>query len=214
MLVEWIEGKPMTSLRNQPEVLRKCGDLHGMVHTIKTPDEITKLTAQETILETDKRGQTFSKQVRKLVLMGALEKEQGKFLLDLVERYAPQLSTFGLVCGDFCEENLLITPSENIYVIDNEKLSINAYDYDLARTWYRWPMSPPQRMAYYDGYTRHRSHENFSAHFLYWVIMVLIQSAIFRLQAGTENSSVPIQRLKSLLKSAQSGIPSQPELYL
>jgi thiamine kinase-like enzyme len=214
MLIEWIEGKPLTSVRNTPEVLRRCGDLHGLVHAINISEEMIRLSSREAKFESLKTTQAFSKQVCELVMLGALEKAQCKFLMELVESNTPKHFSYGLVCGDFCEENLLMTSSGNIHVIDNEKLAINAYDYDLARTWYRWPMNPVQRMAYYDGYTRHRSHESFSAHFLYWVIKVLIRSAIFRLQATTQASSVPIQRLKSLLKNVQNGITTEPELYL
>jgi thiamine kinase-like enzyme len=214
MLIKWIEGESMTSTRSTPEVLRRCGDLHGSVHAINISEEEIRLYSPETKPESLKTAQVFRKQVCELERLGALEKAQCKLLMELVESNTPKRFSYGLVCGDFCEENLLINSSGNIYVIDNEKLAIDAYDYDLARTWYRWPMNPDQRMAYYDGYTRHRTHESFRAHFLYWVIKVLMRSAILRLQASTQASSVPIQRLQTLLKNVQKGMTTEPELYL
>ena len=150
--------------------------------------------------------------IRALVQHGALDGLEGAQFIDLAESHAPHTFAVGLVHGDFCAENMVLRAPGNVYVIDSEKLSIDAYDYDLARTWYRWPMTAAQREAYYDGYNRYRSSADFLRHFCYWAIVVFANSAAFRLRAGTGDAGLPIRQLQTLLGvEVRSGSLSPPE---
>jgi UDP-2,3-diacylglucosamine hydrolase len=84
-------------------------------------------------------------------------------------------------------------------MVDGETLSIDALDYDLGRTFHRWPMERVQRGAYLAGYSDRRRPASFVRHFPFWTIMVLIDSALFRYRRDTRDAAFPIQRLHDLV---------------
>jgi aminoglycoside phosphotransferase (APT) family kinase protein len=111
----------------------------------------------------------------------------------------------GLVHKDFCRENMVVSPDGVVRVVDNETLAVDCPDYDLTRTWYRWPMDPAQAVAYLAGYRRHRSTETLARHFPFWAVAVLSESALFRLRRGL-SAALPLGRLRELLdRHAVSG---------
>ena len=118
----------------------------------------------------------------------------------LARRSAPATADWGLCHGDFCAENLLVVPALGLHVVDNETICELWQDYDLARTWYRWPMEALAFAAFLDGYREHRQADTFLAHFQFWAICALLRSAAFRLREGV-SAEVPIRRLEALLKS-------------
>jgi hypothetical protein len=89
-------------------------------------------------------------------------------------------------------------------VIDVDTLAVDSPDYDLARTWYRWPMEAGQFSTYLEGYRRVGSTLDFEEYALYWRIAVLVESALFRLVRRTGRSEVPMRRLRELLNEASS----------
>jgi thiamine kinase-like enzyme len=104
----------------------------------------------------------------------------------------------GLTHGDFCAENLIVEKPDRIRIIDNEMLGVDALDWDVARTWYRWPMSRGQWAAYSEGYSQHRSLAEFEAHFRYWSVLVLLESAVWHVAKSTDAASIPLRRLLAL----------------
>ena len=65
----------------------------------------------------------------------------------------PARSACGLVHGDLCAENLVLTPDGRIVSIDNERVRIDFLDYDLARTFVRWPLPDARRERFERRYT-------------------------------------------------------------
>ena len=53
----------------------------------------------------------------------------------------PIAAARGPVHGDLCAENLVLASDGRVISIDNERVRIDFLDFDLARTWTRWPMS-------------------------------------------------------------------------
>lgn len=211
LLLEWIEGEPLSHAKWPPELLQTCGALQGLVHTTPLPN---KVDSQSQSAAHDKRV-GLERGIRALVEYGAFNRLEGERLIDLAVAHTPGNPAVGLVHGDFCAENIVLQAPGHVYVIDSEKLSIDAYDYDLGRTWYRWPMTAVQREAYYDGYNQHRSSADFMAHFVYWAIVVLVDSAAFRVRAGAGDVSVAIRELETLQGvEARSGIPLSPESFI
>jgi len=211
LLIEWVEGEPLTPAQCQAELLRRCGALQGMLHTKPLPDE-AYTRYQPAAHDWQSR---LERSIHDVVKYEAFTREEGKRLFDLALAYAPGADAMGIGHGDFCAENMVFRAPGSFSVIDNEALSIDACDHDLARTWYRWPMSPDQREAYYDGYNQYRSSADFIRDLLYWVIIVLVDSAAFRLRAGTRDALIPIRQLRTLLgNDMQSGIYLRSELLM
>ena len=111
---------------------------------------------------------------------------------------APAEVEVGLVHGDLCLENIVIHTGI-IRIVDTEDLRIYACDHDLARTWYRWPMSDAAWSAYRDGYERERGATRFLDSFVHWAVVALVESAAFRLRAHTPAAGEPVARLRDLL---------------
>ena len=112
-----------------------------------------------------------------------------------------------MIHRDYCAENLLLAPSGRIHVVDNESIDVGPLDYDLARTWYRWPMGPRQRAAYWKGYARYRDPGSFSSSFAFWAVKVLVESSLFRLDNSSDASDT--KRMQP-----ESNPPSEPLLVL
>ncbi len=112
----------------------------------------------------------------------------------------PPTVAHGIVHRDLCADNLVVRASGKLCPVNNETLAVNAYAYDLGRTWYRWPMRPDQRAAYFEGYRRYRSPADFWAHSRYWTTLVLVESAGWHLRLGTAGAAVPLRRLHELLR--------------
>ncbi len=193
MLLQWIEGAPVTSRRGQADVLRQCGFLHGWIHAQapggagatapgSKPDWGARLEAAAEILAKS----------------GTLARREAGELIRQARMHLPLTAATGITHGDFCAENLIAGQPDRIYVIDNETLQMDALDYDLARTWYRWPMGRRHWAAYGGGYSEHRGLADFKAHFPYWSVLVLLESAIWHLAKRTGAESIPLRRLPAL----------------
>ena len=111
---------------------------------------------------------------------------------------APDDADVGLVHGDLCLENIVIREGI-IQVVDTEDLRVYACDHDLARTWHRWPMAGPAWHAFREGYETARQTRSFLQHFAHWAIVVLVESAAFRLRAGAAGAEEPLARLRELI---------------
>jgi hypothetical protein len=84
-------------------------------------------------------------------------------------------------------------------VVDNEGLTLDSHEFDLARTWYRWPMTPTQQRAYAEGYGAHDHSARFADHFLHWALVAVLDSAAYRVRANAASARVPLARLTELL---------------
>jgi hypothetical protein len=190
MLLEWIEGTPLTHRRCHADVLHLCGFLHGWIHA-QTPGGAAA-TAPGSEPDWGGRLETAAEI---LVKSGMLAQPDAGELIGQARLHLPRAATTGITHGDFCAENLIMQQPDRIYVIDNETLQVDALDYDLARTWYRWPMRRDQWAAYGEGYSEHRGLADFAAHFPYWSVLVLLESAVWHLAKGTGAASIPLRRL-------------------
>ena len=201
LLTDWVEGRPLEAGDATPALARQCGALQGFIHSVVLPpdgnDERYHLPpGWRTGLETG---------LDSLVRAGLLDGKEARQALDVCRAYTPDRYEVGFAHHDFCAENMVLHPSGEVRVVDNETLRIEAYSLDLARTWYRWPMDPSQRRAYFEGYRRRRSADEFIAHFPYWAVVTLVSAATFRLKREVAAAAVPVRRLRSLLHDLAQG---------
>jgi aminoglycoside phosphotransferase len=199
LLMEWVEGRPIAASDCHPDLFRRCGALQGALHSIPIAPIPARQHSQNWQARLDEK-------IEVLVRHDALGRRDGKEALELAIADAPDFFAVGFSHGDFCLENMVVRPPGHVYVVDNESLLIGAYDYDLARTWYRWPMHSSERKAYFMGYEEYRSAVTFGAHFRHWAIIALLDSALFRVRNETRGVWVPIRRLKALLRHARGRV--------
>jgi Ser/Thr protein kinase RdoA (MazF antagonist) len=201
LLTEWIEGQPLNVAGYDLALLRQCGALQGFMHTVPVPPNSPYRPAQRL---RDWHG-WLQHGLDRLVEGAAIEKQEAQRAWSAAMQYAPSTYAVGFVHRDFCAENLVLRSSGSVCAVDNEALGIDACDYDLGRTWYRWLMSPAEREAYLTGYNGYRSSTDFITHFPYWGIAALTAAAVFRLQKQTDSECIPIIRLRALLRDLERG---------
>ena len=208
LLLEWIEGATLEHGRASLEHVRACGALHAWLH--RFPWEATPALSPHTILSAHRVWA--GRHLASCAKAGLVDDGEAETLAQLLETHRPLDCESGLVHGDLCGENLLVDRSGQLRVVDNEALSLGAYDADLARTWYRWPLSPSGREAYLRAYARHRSPDAFLTHFPYWAICALLGSLSHRRGAPAAVVAVPLDRLRNLTRGIEGRIAG-PRLY-
>lgn len=210
LLIEFIDGRPLRRTDHHANLLDWCGRLQGRMHSIETDglEDLAPSDAGGTATELEAM-------VAQLVERDAIQRPEGEDLLALgVRDLRPGVAAdrLGVIHRDYCAENLMLAPSGAIHLVDNETIDLGPLDYDLARTWYRWPMTPWEREAFWHGYGRYRGPEGFVSSFPYWAVRVMVESALYRLEGGTRKALVPLRRLRILLREARDGLPPDPHL--
>jgi len=192
LLEEWLFGIEVASDRDRHEHVREAGALLGRLHRAGAPHAACRRALEPRWIDD-------SLTAGALVRAG-LDGGSAREAVALARRSAPLAADWGLCHGDFCAENLLVVPTLGLHVVDNETICELWQDYDLARTWYRWPMGVAAFAAFLDGYREHRETAAFLAHFQFWAICALLRSVSFRLANGV-SAELPIHRLQALLRA-------------
>jgi Ser/Thr protein kinase RdoA (MazF antagonist) len=119
----------------------------------------------------------------------------------------PRSARAGIIHTDLCAENLVVDPGGIVRAVDNEGLRIGPTGFDLARVWYRWPMSAsawsipkssPIGATYVSAYARLADPEPALAHFVFWKLAAVLHSARVRIRRGIAAAEVPLARLRAL----------------
>lgn len=190
LLEEWVEGVPLGPGEPGEDLAQACGKLLGQVHC----SEVAKETRPNG--EMSQLNSAFDA----LVNQGVVEVSVANEALHLAGAATPPGWECGLTHGDFCGENLILDAAGAPHVVDNETLDLDAYDYDLARTWYRWPLPAKVWEAFLAGYSEHRDARPFLQHFDFWALRVLVDSVCFRLRTATLDPNVPLRRLTAYVQ--------------
>ncbi len=167
---EWIEGVPLSTLPLTTPRLEQAADLLGRVHTARPPAR--RMTGRI-------RRRT-RKWLTRLAGAGALAWPTAGALLARVDTMAPRRAALAVVHGDMCAENLLEIAGGRLVAIDNERLQLAFLDFDLARTWVRWPLTDEAWQRFEERYARWRR----PAPRDFWRIAALALSANVRLTLG------------------------------
>ncbi len=206
IVTRWVMGDALGPTDLDSELLRTCGALHAFVHTRPPVDRLgPRPDARERAIASLRRD------LEALVDGGWCQRAEAVAASEAANRHAPAAWAAGIVHGDFNAENMVRTGPAEVAVVDNETLSIGAFHFDLARTWYRWPMSRPQWRTYLEGYARCGDVADFERHLPFWGIAVLARGAVFRWRAGRDGVTEPLVRLRMLLESASAAdaVPSR-----
>jgi len=200
LLEPWLPGESLRPDDRTPALFRACGSLQAGLHCLPLPP-----TADHLRLRPANWEERFERLLGELVASAALDAGAAREISRLAVLHAPGTTSVGLCHTDFCAENIITDAAGTVFVIDNEGISVDAYEYDLARTWHRWPMTELQQRAYAEGYG-HRDHvDRFADHFLHWALMALVESSAVRVRARAASASIPLRRLAELLISHGRG---------
>jgi hypothetical protein len=193
LLEEWVPGEALAQ-EVAPALASRCGGVLGSMHRVIPPAGVGGSHDHAA-----KRLDLLERQAQALVRLGVLESGAAVRLLAIARAHVPVDIAFGVIHRDFCAENIVLPEPERPCVVDNETVWVDACDFDLARTWYRWPMTEAEQAAFLGGYATHRSPRAFLDSFPFWAFCVLVDTALFRQRARTPLVSVPLDRLAKLL---------------
>ena len=197
LLEEWRPGELLDHTTLGPARMRQCGAILGAVHRAAPPAvEVDERARPEARLEAVRW------QSRRLVQAGALSAASRRRLIALLEARLPADPAIGVIHRDFCAENLVWDASGQPHVVDNETMQVGALDFDLARTWYRWPMTDAQATAFLDGYRAHRSPEAFLTSFVFWALATLVDVSRYHLRVGTDRAQGALDLLHAILEGS------------
>lgn len=209
LITEWVDGPRPEGVHCTTSVLRHCGEVQAFVHRQPIPEREAERRAR--------RLQAHSNSLREridlLIAAAVLDADEGTRAGKTALSHVPSAPVLGFILGDFCPENSIVRDSGEVCFVDHETLAIDYCDYDLARTWYRWPMTPAQRSAFFAGYDAKRSVQPFLSHFPFWAIAVLVGSAWYRHRRHEEASAIPLARLRALLADLEGGRRPEEIVY-
>ncbi|MBX3025823.1 aminoglycoside phosphotransferase family protein [bacterium] len=195
LLTEWVEGQPLAAAGWPAALLRRCGAAQARVHARARSDADPAQAA-------GRCAAALRSDLDALVAGGSLAEHEGSGLLRLARRHAPARGTTTVALGDYCADNIVCRPDGELRLVDLETVAVAPSEYDLGRTWYRWPMTPAQRAAYLDGYRAHCDPDPFLAHLPFWHMVALVQGAAYRQRQGHADVGVPLAGLRQLLADA------------
>jgi Ser/Thr protein kinase RdoA (MazF antagonist) len=200
LLEAWVPGTALARLTAGELVYRRCGRILGSIHVAPRPGRMATAPASAA-----RRLAVAERQLAELESLGALSVASSRQALCHLRDNVPDRAAVGVIHRDFCAENIVCTPAGSLYVVDNETIRVDIPEFDLARTWYRWPMTPPQCAAFLTGYRSRRDPSSFLRHFPFWAIAALVDTVLFRLRARTPGASLPVRRLHALLRELEQG---------
>ena len=206
MLLPWVDGDVLASLDFIPlDVMHRSGANLGALHQQDVsgwPDVVVRQADQVLArLESD---------TTIVVAAGELEADAAAAAHELANEGVPSDASTGIIHNDFCPENMVLDASGTPVCVDNATLTFGPHDYDLARTWYRWPMSPGESEAFLRGYETHRSRASFERHFAFWSICMLTATAANRLRLGLGDRARSLDALRTILATLERGDPVGP----
>lgn len=204
-LSDWIDGEPLRSGHVDAAVLRRCGVLHGWTHSHPLPAPSRQFDS----------GRYVRRRLDLILQLAELDQDLAHAAAGIAAVHAPADFAWGFGFGDFCAENIVLRPSGDVCLVDTESLAILPCDYDLARSWYRWPMQRAERESYVEGYRAHRQPTGFDTHFPYWAITATADGALYRSRiGGPAAATVPLQRLRALVDALDRGVTAEDAIFL
>jgi aminoglycoside phosphotransferase len=195
-LTPWVPGTPLGVHEWSPARVRACAALQATLHRIPVSADLATLRRRTVEWE-----RHLGSLLGELVGRGALEARQAREIERLAAAEAPSHQGTAICHTDFCGNNIIVNDRGEPSVVDNESITVDAPEYDLARTWCLWPMTPSQQHAYVDGYGAHAHGARFAAHFLHWALIAVVESAAFRTSVRAATAHVPLERLAHLLRT-------------
>jgi aminoglycoside phosphotransferase (APT) family kinase protein len=192
---EWVAGTPLSALPPSDAEVEACaailGSLHGRPAVGGEPVHVPRSTRPDL--------RRLEEEVAQLIRERALMVDRGQRVLELARRSRPETAMIGLIHGDFCPENIVRDEQGLLRVVDNESLRIDHLDYDLARTWLRWPMPAARWQLFLARYRSYRAALPAPESFVFWQLLAILKSAGKRLSWRSSGVEATLRRLDELL---------------
>lgn len=201
LLEQWVEGESLEESVPSLIDVQIAGELLGKIHSMEShgadPPYLPTVAQRLERVRTD---------LDRLCIRSLLSETQSEVAEALCASSTPETYSTGIIHGDFGPHSV-VNDGTRLIAIGHARLGIEALDFDLARTWYRWPMTPDQQIAFLDGYGTQRDAGSFQKHFCFWAISVLTRSAISHVSQHTGCEDRSLNRLRSILECPDASFP-------
>lgn len=195
LLFEWIEGRALDLDSRSLGIFCKWGRFQASLHSLPLPSMFLA-SPRNSVQEWIAWIEANLEYLKWHEMLGSSER---KSLRDLVLDQAPAFVENRLIHGDLCGENIVVGACGRSFLVDNETLRVDSPEFDLARSWYRWPMTPSESKAYIAGYSELRSPGGFREHSTFWKIAALSGAAAFRIRTKAPGLERPLSFLRDLV---------------
>ncbi|MFO1541478.1 MAG: phosphotransferase family protein [Chloroflexota bacterium] len=173
----WVDGDVPADPRGDVGAAARLGAILGAVHATPAPD-----LAGADRRPPEARLEPLRRRLGTLVDDRLIEPSSAADLAGRAEADLPEPVAPVIVHRDLAPENAIRTADGSLRIIDNTTLDERPPDYDLARTWYRWPMDPSAAAAFDAAYRGWRTPPARGT--LFWRIDVLVEVIDWRRGAG------------------------------
>lgn len=177
---EWISGEPPHPLEITPAQFERLCIVLG---SLNTRSELPG-SWQGRIRDIEGYTIRLEQQLEQLSATGCLDAQLARDLRLRALAHQPQGAEIGPIHTDFHPRNMVMDKGGTFWIVDNEDLRLGVLDYDVARTWRQWPMTPVQRAAFCDVYGRLRNLESFLSKQVFWAICSLVGTTHFHWRHG------------------------------
>jgi hypothetical protein len=199
IVTEWVRGEPLAADAS-PAELREAAVVQAALHLTPVPADCRYAPKY-----LDDVAAQAEADVRAAADLDAIGERRARIALGAVRRFAPAECGIGMVHRDFCPENLVVREDGRLSAIDNETVSLGPFEFDLARTWYRWPMAAGRRRIHLEAYATRRAIDAFLDHFPFWAVAALADSIQLRRAAPGPVLSTPLERLRAFVDALAAG---------
>jgi aminoglycoside phosphotransferase (APT) family kinase protein len=189
VLEEWVPGPTLHPQPPPSDTLRSCGRLLANLHRVPIPGSLSTESGAEREID-----QVIG-QLKSLQNSGNLTCRERQSLVAVARSTAPGHATSGVIHFDFCGQNLVLHADRGPVCIDNETFRIGCFDLDLARTFYRWALSPSEQAAFLEGYVSGGGPAQ-TSHLNFWSLVSEVSSAFVRCRDGAHDADAPLKALR------------------
>ena len=199
LLEEWIAGEVLGAAPPR-RYLEEAGALLGELHARRSlgPKVLHALCA------TAGHRSIAVRALRHLRATGHLPGGQAVALARAMRRLDPGRGRHGLIHFDFCGENMVVDEAGHLHVVDNERVTVDALGFDLARAWYRWNLAARDWECFRQAYAERLTFREEEKSFDFWRLVAVARAAALRTRVAPEKASVPIACLRALAEELAS----------
>ncbi len=170
---DWIVGAPLQAALMNEDNIRYVATVMGRLHALNGFQHGSLAKAHDTAWYLER----LKKQLEWLVRQDGMDLKIGTQLFNAALNNKPLKLEVGLIHTDIHPRNMIMAEGGEIWIVDNEGLRLGAVDYDIARSWRQWPMSPRQRDVFSSAYGQLRAMDAFLEHQEFWAICTLVVTA-------------------------------------
>jgi hypothetical protein len=194
LIEEWVNGDALSSGTAGEPHLHEAAALLARVHRTAVVGGV----AVAGLRSTAPRLAEAETRLSSLIERGALAVEDRETLSTALRQFDPRQAQAGLVHLDFALENMVIDMQGQLRLVDNEAMGVDAFDYDLARSWYRNGLPPETWARFEDAYREAAGPGARDRSAPFWRIAAVVEGAVTRLDADPARAVVPLDRLRDM----------------